>query len=107
MRRVEAVRRATWRSTGSGFLTNILNPSLTAFYLIVLPQFIPRDEPFARSALILTTVHIAMAFSWHAAWAFAGGTLTRSLSGTRARQTLEIATSVALLGLAAKVAGAW
>jgi threonine/homoserine/homoserine lactone efflux protein len=89
---------------GSGFVTNVLNPSLMAFYLIVVPQFIPRAAPFARSTMILTLTHISMAFSWHCAWAVAGATLARALSRPRPRLLLHVLTGVALLALAAKVA---
>lgn len=88
----------------SGFLTNFLNPSLAAFYFIVLPQFVPRGEPFARSALILTAIHVAMAFTWHSVWALAGSTMARVLSAGRPRQALDVITGVALLALALKVA---
>jgi threonine/homoserine/homoserine lactone efflux protein len=96
-----------WHSLTSGYLTNLLNPSLTAFYVIVVPQFIPRDDPFAPSALALTAIHVSMAFSWHLAWAVAGGTLARVLSHRRPRQVLDVVTGVALLVLAAKLAGAF
>jgi threonine/homoserine/homoserine lactone efflux protein len=96
--------RGDRESVTSGFLTNVLNPSLTAFYLIVLPQFIPRGAPFARSALILTVTHVSMAFSWHCAWALAGATLAHALARPAARQTLHILTGIALLALALAVA---
>lgn len=96
--------RSDRHSLTSGFLTNVLNPSLTAFYLIIVPQFIPRAAPFARSAMILTLLHVAMAFSWHCAWSYAGATLARVLSRPRPRRALNAATGVALLGLAFKVA---
>ena len=88
----------------SGFITNFFNPSLAAFYLIVIPQFIPRGAPFARSALTLTAIHVAMAASWHSAWAVAGSTLARVLSSGRARRALDAVTGFALLALAVKVA---
>lgn len=93
-----------WRSFTSGYLTNVLNPSLAAFYLIVVPQFVPRDAPFARSVLTLMLIHISMAFPWHTTWAIAGGTLARVLSRRRPRQLLDGVTGVALIWLAAKVA---
>lgn len=93
-----------WESLVAGFFTNVSNPSLTAFYLIVLPQFIPRGEPFPRGALTLTAIHIAMAFSWHTAWAVAGATLARVLSRRRPRRVLDVCTGLALLALAAKLA---
>jgi threonine/homoserine/homoserine lactone efflux protein len=96
--------RGDGHNVGSGFLTNVLNPSLMAYYLIVVPQFIPRSAPFARSAMILTLTHISMAFSWHCAWAVAGATLARALSRPRPRLILHVLTGLALLALAVTVA---
>jgi threonine/homoserine/homoserine lactone efflux protein len=100
----DAARRDGWQSATSGFFTNALNPSLAAFYFIVVPQFIPNDEPFARSALILSAIHVAIAFPWHSAWAVAGSTMARILSTGRPRQALDLITGIALLALALKVA---
>ena len=93
-----------WRSATSGFLTNVLNPSIAAFYLIVLPQFVPRDLPFTRSALTLTAIHVGMAFTWHGVWALAGATLARLLTSGAPRRTLDAVTGLALIWLALKVA---
>lgn len=98
------VGREGWRSLTSGFLTNVLNPSLAAFYLIVLPQFIPREAPFARSAMTLTVVHVSLALPWHSAWAMAGSTMARVLSSGLPRRALDALAGVALLWLALKVA---
>lgn len=96
--------RDPWHRISSGFLTNFFNPSLAAFYLIVLPQFIPRGAPFARSAITLTAIHIAMAVTWHSTWAFAGASLARVLSSGGPRRALEAITGIALIALAIKVA---
>ena len=82
-----------------GFLTNALNPAIATFYLVILPQFIPRDAPVVRSALLLTAVHITLAATWHLVWAAAGGALARSLAGSKAR-LLDLLAGVALLALA-------
>ena len=92
------------RSIVEGFMTNALNPSIATFYLLILPQFIPRDAPFAKTALTLTAIHVGLAISWHLAWAAAGGTLAATLERTRPRRVLEGITGVALLALAAKAA---
>ena len=93
-----------WRSFVSGYLTNVLNPSLAAFYLVIVPQFVPRDAPFAWSVMTLMLVHISMAFPWHTTWAIAGATLARFLSRPRPRQLLDAVTGVALIWVAAKIA---
>ena len=97
-------RRPALRNVYEGFLTNFLNPAIAAFYLIVVPQFVPRDAPVARSVLLLMAIHVATALSWHLVWAAAGGTLARKLSaGSPARRALDTATAAALLFLAGRV----
>jgi threonine/homoserine/homoserine lactone efflux protein len=92
------------RSAREGFVTNVLNPSLATFYLVILPDFIPRGAPFAASALTLTAIHVALAITWHTTWAAAGGTLAATLGRSRPRRILEAVSGIALLGLAVKLA---
>jgi len=87
-----------------GFVTNLLNPAIATFYFVVIPQFVPRSAPLARSVLLLCAIHIAIAASWHIVWAAAGGTLARTLAAGRARQVLDFAAGVALVALAARLA---
>ena len=96
--------RDVWHSITSGFFTNFFNPSLAAFYLIVIPQFIPRGAPFGRSAMTLTAIHVSMALSWHTSWALAGASLARVLSSGAPRRALDTITGVALIALAIKIA---
>jgi threonine/homoserine/homoserine lactone efflux protein len=92
------------RSAGEGFTTNVLNPSLATFYLLVIPTFIPRGAPFARSALVLTAFHVALAITWHLAWAAAGGSLAETLGRATPRRILEAISGAALLALALTLA---
>jgi threonine/homoserine/homoserine lactone efflux protein len=92
------------RSAGEGFVTNLFNPSLATFYLVVIPEFVPRDAPFAQSALTLTAIHVGLAITWHLTWAAAGGTLAETLARTGPRRTLEGLSGAALLALALKLA---
>jgi threonine/homoserine/homoserine lactone efflux protein len=98
------VRPRVWHSLREGFLTNALNPSIATFYLLVVPQFIPRDAPIVASALLLTAFHVSLALTWHLTWAAAGGSLSATLNRTRPRRLLEAVSGVALLGLALKLA---
>ena len=96
--------RGLVRNLYEGFATNALNPAIATFYLVLLPQFIPRGAPVVASALLLTAVHVTLAATWHVTWAAAGGTLTRTLAASTPRRILEAATGVALLALAFKMA---
>lgn len=101
---VNAVPPPLARSAREGFVTNVLNPSLATFYLVILPEFIPRGAPFAASALTLTAIHVGLAITWHLSWAAAGGTLADTLARTRPRRALEAISGIALLALALKLA---
>ena len=52
------------RSLTEGFLSNLLNPKVSVFYLAFLPQFIDPDRsPFAAS-LFLAGLHFLMGIVW-------------------------------------------
>jgi threonine/homoserine/homoserine lactone efflux protein len=91
------------RHAREGFLTNALNPSVATFYLLIIPQFIPRGAPFVQSALLLTAIHVTLAVTWHLTWAAAGGTLATALGRSRPRRILEGITGLALLALSLKL----
>jgi threonine/homoserine/homoserine lactone efflux protein len=98
-----AIRSGPRDDTGfarQGFITNVSNPALATFYFLVLPQFILPGAPVAKAALLLTAAHVSIAFSWHAAWAAAGGTLAHVLGAGWPRRTLDLAAGVALIALA-------
>jgi threonine/homoserine/homoserine lactone efflux protein len=92
------------RSLREGFVTNVLNPSLATFYLVILPDFVQPGAPFAASALTLTAIHVTLAVSWHCTWAAAGGTLSAVLARPRPRRLLDAISGMALLALALKLA---
>jgi threonine/homoserine/homoserine lactone efflux protein len=82
-----------------GFIVNSLNPPIATFYLLILPQFVPRGGHEVRATLLLTAIHVAMAASWHVAWALAGGALAAHLRAGRPRAALEVLTGAALSAL--------
>jgi threonine/homoserine/homoserine lactone efflux protein len=98
--------RSFLENAREGFATNMLNPSIATFYLLAVPQFVPRGAPFAPSVLLLTGVHVTLAVTWHLTCAAAGGSLAGALGRARPRRILEGVAGVALLTLAIKLSGA-
>ncbi|MEN3539617.1 LysE family translocator [Microbispora sp. ZYX-F-249] len=47
-----------------GLLTNLLNPKVGAFYVAVLPQFMPEGVPHAVMGVLLASVHVCEALVW-------------------------------------------
>jgi threonine/homoserine/homoserine lactone efflux protein len=95
--------RSALQNAREGFLTNALNPAIATFYIVVVPQFVPRGAPVVRTMLILSAIHVAIAFTWHVVWAVAGGTLARALSGGRPRRVLDACAGAALVALAIRM----
>jgi threonine/homoserine/homoserine lactone efflux protein len=52
---------AAWRR---GFITNVANPKVGAFYVALLPQFIPRNSPHILVGLLLAMVHNVEGAAW-------------------------------------------
>jgi len=85
-----------------GLLTNLLNPPIMTFYLIVVPTFLPPGGGAGAFAM-LAAIHISIAFACHAIWATAFATIGHWLSSAGAKRVLDGATGVAMLFLAARV----
>ena len=97
-------RRALVQNVAEGFVTNLLNPSIAAFYLLILPQFVPAGAAARSGVLMLTAMHVMLALTWHCSWAAAGGTLSATLSRSGPRRAIEALMGAALLAIAVKIA---
>jgi threonine/homoserine/homoserine lactone efflux protein len=61
----EGGRPATiYGAIGRGFTTNILNPKVGAFYLTLLPQFVPAGDASQGHALLLAATHAMIVILW-------------------------------------------
>ncbi|MEQ4304812.1 LysE family translocator [Plantactinospora sp. B6F1] len=91
---------AGWRQ---GFLSNITNPKVLAFYLAVLPQFVGERAPlgvlllFALSHAVLSLLYLlTLVGLLHRA--------RRVLSRRRVRRAMDAGTGVAMLGFSVRLA---
>jgi threonine/homoserine/homoserine lactone efflux protein len=98
-RRTAAAHAGSFRQ---GLAVNLLNPAIATFYLVVVPSFMPpAASPWYFALLALA--HIVMAFACHGTWAVALDKVRRLFRAPLARRSLEGATAIALIALAARV----
>ena len=92
-----------WTGWRQGFLSNVTNPKVLAFYLAVLPQFLgPDPGPATLLALALTHAVLSLAYllALVAGVQQAGAVLARRA----VRRVLDAVTGVALLAFGARLA---
>jgi threonine/homoserine/homoserine lactone efflux protein len=105
---VDAVRatkeRRLRRSFVEGALTNLLNPKVAIFYLMVLPQFIPAGAPVLGRSMTLASIHIGMGTVWLAAYIVFINQLRGVLTAPRVRAWVERVTGGVLVALGLRLA---
>jgi threonine/homoserine/homoserine lactone efflux protein len=101
----EGTRTVLPRAHGfrQGFLSNITNPKVLAFYVAVLPQFVTTSTPPAV-LLVFALTHAVLGLAW--LLVVVGGVeyARRWLASTRARRILDGITSLFLAGFAGRLA---
>jgi len=98
----EAPRR--WGALRTGLVTNLLNPKVGAFYLSVLPQFLPHGVPPLMGSVALAGVHVAEGLLWLGVVILAVGRAGRWLSRPVVRRRLDQMTGVVLVGFGVRLA---
>jgi threonine/homoserine/homoserine lactone efflux protein len=97
---------ATRAGFAQGLGNNMINPTIATFYLAVVPSFLTNDTMPSPRYVVYAALHITMAFTYHSCWVWALHAMRTFWSQPRARRGLETLTGIALLALAARVAGA-
>ena len=80
-----------------GFLTNLLNPKASMFYLAVFPQFINLEGNPVFEFLILVGIHIIVVVIWFSFIIIAIGNTTRALSSMKFKRIVQGATGSLML----------
>lgn len=91
------------RGFREGFLCNITNPKMFAFFLALLPQFVSADAPIAlwlAHALVLPLLGMV----WLAGMAIAVAAVRRHLLRRPVRRAIDAVAGIALLGFGARLA---
>lgn len=96
------VRR--WPAWRQGFLSNITNPKVLAFYLSVLPQFLGHAGTPTVDALLLAYTHAVLGVIWLMALVTFLHRVRPWIQRRRVRRTLDAVTGAALIGFASALA---
>ncbi len=94
---------AALRGFRQGFLSNITNPKVLAFYLAVLPQFLG-PEPGAGALVGLALTHAVLSLGYLLGLVAALERARAVLSRRPVRRALDAITGCALLGFGARLA---
>ncbi|MEN9710911.1 MAG: hypothetical protein RL441_903 [Actinomycetota bacterium] len=88
-----------WR----GVLTNILNPKIGAFYIAMLPPFIPADTNVALAGLALGAVHVIESMLYFTAIILAANFFKSQFSRPRFRAWLDRVAGVLIIGFGVRL----
>ncbi|MFF4622345.1 LysE family translocator [Nonomuraea jabiensis] len=87
-----------------GLVTNLLNPKVGAFYVAMLPHFIPDGAPHAAMGLLLAGVHVAEGLLWSAALVGFASLVSGFLRTPAVRRFLDRLTGVVIVGFGIRLA---
>jgi threonine/homoserine/homoserine lactone efflux protein len=95
---------SAWRAARTGLATNLLNPKVGAFYLALLPQFLPAGSDPLLVGLLLAGVHALLSVVWFALLIGLASVLGRWLRSPRTVRAIDGVTGTALLGFGLRLA---
>jgi threonine/homoserine/homoserine lactone efflux protein len=91
------------RSWSRGLFTNLLNPKIGAFYVAVLPQFIPAHDSHLLVGLLLASVHDLEGLIWFTAIIFGVGSVRALLVRRGVRRGIDGVTGATFVGFGVKL----
>jgi threonine/homoserine/homoserine lactone efflux protein len=91
------------RSWSRGLTTNLLNPKIGAFYVAILPQFIPPHASHLAVGLLLALVHDIEGLVWFTAIILGTHSVRRLLERRKAQRGIDGITGATLIGFGVKL----
>jgi len=85
-------------SAGEGLTVTLLNPSAIAFYLTVLPSYLPPGGG-GRAFAELAAIHITLALTCHTLWAAGFSRIGALIGGPHTVRRLDVFAGAALVAL--------
>lgn len=92
-----------WRSWSRGVLTNLLNPKIGAFYVAVLPQFIPAHDSHLAVGLLLAFIHDLEGITWFGAIILGAHSARAILGHRQVRRGIDGITGTTLVAFGVKL----
>jgi threonine/homoserine/homoserine lactone efflux protein len=86
-----------------GFLTNVLNPKVSMFYLAAFPKFIPLGDSAMVYAFLLVSVHAAINMAWFSAMVLLFSRFTGAAKSHLFQKRLKGVTGLVFVGFGAKL----
>ncbi|GAB2607644.1 lysine transporter LysE [Paractinoplanes abujensis] len=90
-----------WRR---GLLTNLLNPKMGAFYVALLPQFIPAGATPLLYGTLFAAIHVVLGLAWSAVLVSTARRMRALLRRPRARRLLDRITGLVIVGFGVRLA---
>ena len=103
-RRMRAPELAPWRAMRQGFISNLANPKMAAFFPSLLPQFVSPTSGSFAAFVPLGLVFCLMTFGWLSIYAAVLDRMGSILHKPRVRRTLDAATGTVLVALGVRLA---
>jgi threonine/homoserine/homoserine lactone efflux protein len=86
----------------TGFFISLGNAPLPLFYLVVVPQYVPKTMTPLLGALLLSLIHITLAATWMTTLVTMLGQLVDVLRRPRVLLSMRLVTGIALVALGVK-----
>lgn len=95
--------RRPLRSWGRGLTTNLLNPKFGAFYVSVIPQFIPAHASHLMVGLLLAGINDLENLIWFSVIILAAHSVRGLLASRRTERVLDGITGTVLIGFGLRI----
>ena len=92
------------RAFRQGLLSNLANPKMAAFFLSLLPQFVPAGVGNLSTSLLLGATFCLMTFSWLTAYAVVIDRARHALMRGPVKRILDAAAGLVLVGFGIRLA---